>query len=685
MSTRNASIKLTLDSGSFTSSLKSLTGVASTIGRSMGTALSVPLSAGMNVAKRSLTEFGSSLKSTIKHYGTLASAVAVGFATDKALKYNTALRNLAYEFGKTTGRAIDWRDIQKDIDEIESKTGQDAENLVAAYREVYRATGDMEYAKSTLEAIGAAATLGGQETVAFANAAQLMFRKFHITAAEVPDTLAMIAQLTGAGGLQLEEMSDRFGQLATEAEAAGMKGQAGFRDLVLLFERFNPKFGEKLTQPLIQMMQKMKEGTAFAKLLEKRGIHFKIDATFMDKVKQVIALPHERNIRSTVIAKLGPIPREIIETLAEPFDKAMAEAKDKGMSKAEALKFAMAAFDKSVSSASGNLWDYSKLQRDTNERMGDDPAIKLRMAIDRVTDAFQQPKMIDAINKLADKLPMLADKVADIVNYVVENPKKSLAIGVGARFLGPAAGAALGAGGVMMLKKLGTGLKGGGITVAKSAIEAAKVGAGAIGGFGSGAAATTAGGALTTFPTAPTATAAGAGLLGAGAVLASAAGGAVAGYIGYKYGIEPALDSWSKGMRSADEALVDATSQIVSSKPSLEKAKAALEQIRKAKVEAEPGMIVSGIEKISGFFGADTTSTEKQRVERAKQLNEAEKALLTILKKLSEGANTASTALEKVGDAAAPVPGSVGKPGTSRGVRRPAHNAPGVAPGPGSG
>jgi hypothetical protein len=116
MATRQAAIRLTLNSSSFQAEMRSLTGRAAASGRMMGRAMSAPLSAGLNSAKRSLAEFGSSLKNTIKGYGTLAGTIATGLLTKDALELQGVYRNLAFDVAKLNGEAMTWQDVQKDVD-----------------------------------------------------------------------------------------------------------------------------------------------------------------------------------------------------------------------------------------------------------------------------------------------------------------------------------------------------------------------------------------------------------------------------------------------------------------------------------------------------------------------------------------------------------------------------------------
>lgn len=665
MTTRNSSIRLSLDSGSFTAQMRSLTGRVGMIGRQMGSALSRPLGAGFTAAKQQLAGLADSMKSTIKQYGTLAGTIATGLLTKDAIELQGIYRTLAFDMSKLGDGAMDWKTVQEDVSKAALATGQRAREMAGAYGDVYRATGDIEYSKQVLEAIGTAATASGDDIKMFATAAQMMMRKFNMTAEQVPDAMAAIAQQTNSGAIGLDGLNSRFGMLAGEAKMAGMTGVSGMTDLLGLFRLLDSEMGEKLTPALTMMFQTMKAGTSYAKEFRKIGVKFEPDMSFLDKFKQLL----QGKGRIIAQEKFTGFSRNAFDLLAKPFDDALKEAESKGMRKAEAIDYAMTRLDKAFSAASDTTWKYSDLQRKAAERIQEDPAVKLRVAIGKLEAAMSQPKMIRAIETLADKLPVLADKFAELIDWIVNNPWKAAGVAVGAKVAMPAVGAALGtAGSALLGAGAGAAMKGAGALLGAGAATEGAAAAAAMTAANAGAgAATAAGGAGI----------AGA-LLGTGVVGAIGAG---AGYAGYKAGVEPAMD-WTQRLKMMDSALREANGALTSHTTNVGELTAVLDQIRSAKKSgqvADPGMFVNAITAVTKLLGGED-SADRLRRTRVDKLSKAELMLIDVLRKLNDGAGRAATALKQVGEGVSSSPGIENPSRSGRGVRKPSNKLPGAAP-----
>jgi hypothetical protein len=660
MATRQAAIRLTLNSSSFQAEMRSLTGRAAASGRMMGRAMSAPLSAGLNSAKRSLADFGSSLKTTIKSYGTLAGTIATGLLTKNALELQGVYRNLAFDVAKLNGEAMTWQDVQKDVDTATEATGQRARDMANAFGDVYRATGDLDFTRQTLEAIGTAATASGEETSNYATAAQMMMRKFDIAARDVPDAMAAITQQVNSGALGLDGLNNRFGMLAGEAKEAGMTGVGGMTELLGLFRQLDSNLGEKLTPALTLMFQTMKSGSTYAKAFGKVGVDFKPDESFREKFKKLLS----GKGRILAEATFTGASRTAFDLLAKPFDKALKEAQEKGLKKAAAVDTALKAIDEAFHEASKTTWDYAELQRRAQKRMADDPSVKMRMALNRLERAFSQPKMINAIEKLADKLPILADKLADFVDWAVDNPWKAVGAVAGAKVAGPAIGAAAGTAGAMALKSIGAKLVGG-------AAAGAGAGTAATGAAGAatGAAGTSAGG-IALGLTAGTAT----------AISAGAAIGGTLGYVGYKAAIEPLIEKRLEELRGVDEFLMTADEIMRRKRISRAGLMAALSKTREMQSEKAPGGFQSYLAHTAKFYGANIDSAEKQRADRLGKLADAEARLIERIRQMDRAMQNASGSVYKLGDTAANTTPASQTPGSSRGVKEPDNNWPGSIP-----
>ena len=61
------------------------------------------------------------------------------------------------------------------------------------------------------------------------------------------------------------------------------------------------------------------------------------------------------------------------------------------------------------------------------------PERKLALALEKIRKSFQDPKFIGAIESLADKLPIMAEGVADMVKFIIDIPLTAAGLAIGAK------------------------------------------------------------------------------------------------------------------------------------------------------------------------------------------------------------------------------------------------------------
>jgi hypothetical protein len=123
---------------------------------------------------------------------------------------------------------------------------------------------------------------------------------------------------------------------------------------------------------------------------------------------------------------------------------------------------ALAAYQTTLKEAGKSQLTAADLSKEAAKRM-EDPQAKLAVALERLEQSFTKPKMVEAIGKLADQLPELADKMSKLVTFVLDNPKTAagivLGMKLGAPFLSGALQAAAPSMGKALLAGLGQGTK----------------------------------------------------------------------------------------------------------------------------------------------------------------------------------------------------------------------------------
>jgi len=592
MATREASLKLTLRSGSFQSQFGKVERNVAASGKRMGSALRVGISRGLGAAGRSLQNFGGKLKGHIRTAATIGGALTFGKLIKDAVTMQTQYRNIAFTIKKLPGGMMDWQDVNKLVANTAEDTAQSTQDLATSFHSLLQATGDLEFASGSLDEIGTAATGSGEKIEHVTTAAELLKRKFGLAADDMKGGLTTFIELTGSGGKSLEELTGRFAVMAGKARGAGLEGVDGLGQLLGVLKLLDDSIGEKADPGLKLMFDTLRKGSSQFKKLEKdANMKFDPDATALEKIRDLLTTVKGRAAAELVFTADA---RDVFDTLAKPFDLAMKEAQEKGLKRTDAVDKALEAFDKNIQGASQTTMTWKDIQKSANDKMKEDPSIQLRMAINKVEKAFQQPKMIEAIETLAKHLPAIAEKFADLFNWIMTNPWKAVGAAVGGK-------AALGVGGSLL-----TG------AVAKAALG----GAGAAGAGAAGAGA-----------------AGGAGALGAGAalpVLAAGAAGAIAGTALHKFVLDPTAKEGFASIEQAGDLMLDA-SRIASTGTHKEKLEA-LAAIRAKRQQVTSGRMGGMNEFFGGFAsllsGGDVKSPEAMIKETKAGLTSSEDKLI---------------------------------------------------------
>jgi len=445
MASRDAAIRVSMRSSAFKSETRSLESHVKGVGRRMGDALKAPMSAGLNSVRKSIAGIGNTLKGTIRTAATLGGALTAGALVKDAINIQSLFRNIAFSISKIPGHVMDWQDVQALVDNAVYDTKAEVDGLAGSFHDVFKATGDASYAAKAMETVGYATVATGESVDSLTQASQLLKRKFGITEASLTDAMTRFIQLTGSGGKSLDELTGRFAVMAGEARQAGMTGTDGVSQLLGMLLLLDESIGEKADPGLKNLFQTLKTGTTQLKRIQKEGrIRIDADATALEKIKQILSSTKARAAAEMTITADA---RTVFDELARPFDVALEEARSKGLKKSAAIDAALEAFDQNISKASRTTMRWDDILKQHASRVDKDPSIALQDAINKVKRAFSQPKMLNAIEKMAEKLPILAEKITEFVDWVVDNPWQAVGsvagIKIGGAALGGFAGSAI--------------------------------------------------------------------------------------------------------------------------------------------------------------------------------------------------------------------------------------------------
>ncbi len=440
MAQRDAAVRLTLNAGSFAGGMRDLSRQASSVGQQIGRAMSGPMKAGFKAGRDAAGALMNDIKGALKMATTLGGAIGAGAGIKSAIEMRSVYADLAFNISKVGKEAMTWQQIQGMIEPVAKKTSRSSQEMAAAFKTVFEATGDAEYSKTSLESIADAANATGYSVDHLANAAQIMQRKFGASAKDMPEMMARFIEKVGVGGAGIDGLGPKFALMAGEAAEAGMKGADGVSKLLGVMIALDSRVGEKAAPGLKMMLQTLKSGSSTLKTLEKAGgIKFEADSGAFDKIRQMLT----GKGRVAIEAALTGESRTVFDELAKPFDEAMRAAKAGGATTKEATEAGLAAFDRAMNEAGKSSLTAAKIAEEAQKRQ-EEPQRKLQAAMETFYQSFTKPEMLSAIDELAKSLPKLAEGLAKIVEFVTRNPALAGGLYVGGRVGGAVAGAAMG-------------------------------------------------------------------------------------------------------------------------------------------------------------------------------------------------------------------------------------------------
>jgi len=594
--------------------LKSIAAQTAATGASMARSLTAPFKAGAAAAKASLVSMGSSMKDGFKNAATMGGALSAGILVKSAVELSDTFGDIAFQINKAKGTALDWRDVQAMIAPAADATGQKIEKMTGAFQSMFAATGDLEMAKEAMIPVGQAAMVTGKDIDTFSNIAQLAFRKFNVGAKDMGDAMAVAVQLTDAGGLSAEEMTNKFALMAGEASEAGFKGSEGFGQVLATLVRLDARIGEKSVPGLKMIFQQFKEGSGALKTLSKESnIKFKTDTSALDKMQELLKTGKGRK---SIEAKLTGDARAVFDELVKPFDDAVANAKKSGANTKDATAAGLDAFQKAMKAAGKTTMDAASLQAAAKDAIKD-PAEQMNIAINRMKMAFTQPEMVDAITQLAASLPKFAKGLAKVIDVVVKNPMLAGAMFVGGRSALSFAGGAGSNLAVSGVKGLGTKIG------AEFAVAAAASGKWAA----------------------------------AGKMIGAAGGIAIAAVIAYelgKAGIDKELDKEFSNRASAEDVLSSSES-LLKHGGSREKKEAALKALRvqQEKLKEGPGAVASTLGALAHVAsGGEVKSAGEVNMDQQAKVASQIKQLTDSLKAPGDAGKKAAFNMEQFANSA---------------------------------
>lgn len=404
------------------------------------------LKKGAGAAKDSMVELGRQLKSTLAQAATLGGALGVGAAVKEATDLQQQYRNVAFSLELASGKAVEWQQVQRAVEDAADQTAQRLGPLTGAFDVLARA-GGLDFAKQQLELVGTAATATGNDVALLANLAGDLRQKFGLSGEAMKGAFASVLEAGAKAGITGEQLGDEMGSIASAGQAAGLKGAEGLNVLLATLSKVRPKVKDiaEAGQGIEQTFERLSDPGFFQNIEKAAGVKLRVDVESTDvteRLRKVLGAGVKARAE-LFAATTGREELAALKALADPFTEAFETARAAGDGVTEATKKGIDAYDAALKKAAESTGDFAKLQKQATDNL-DDPKRQLDQAINNFTKAFQKPEAIEAINKLAKAMPQFADLLADVVSFGTSHPLLTGAGFIGAKVGGAAVGSMAG-------------------------------------------------------------------------------------------------------------------------------------------------------------------------------------------------------------------------------------------------
>jgi hypothetical protein len=444
--------------------------------------------AALGGVKQSLSELGSSLKSTLTQAATLGGALSLGVAAKAGMDLVKTYRDIANSIEAGTGAATSWKDVQSSIEGTAARWKQSNGDVAASYKKLWDEVGDAKFASAGIESVARAARGGYGSVAALTDIVGVLNEKFEVPASGIDDALASVIALGNKGGANVEQLGEKLGILGATAKEAGFTGEAGLRRMLGMLNSADNVTGNfrkslKAVTGIFDTLVDPEKMKNIGKELKIGLVDKKTGKPFAHALEMIIG---KSGGKQEILAKVfSGEELKLVTEFGKTYAKAFESTKGDIQTKTRA---GLAAYNEALEKASKSTLSASKVDEEAKQRLADQDA-QITDAMRKLEVAFTDPKMVAGLTKLAEVAPKVAEALAKLLGFAVDHPKTAAGALVGGTVLKGLAAGALPAVGKIALKFL----KGG--AAAAEGAAAAGAGTGAAEASGAGAAAETGAGA----------------------------------------------------------------------------------------------------------------------------------------------------------------------------------------------
>ncbi len=471
MGDRKATIRLNVKTDGFKRGMKDAEAAADKAGKGAGDAIADNMNKGAKAGFAALKGMFDSIKTLAGTAAGLLGGIGVASLTQGAIDAQKQFKAMAFNVEDSRGKLIKWRDLQRDVQRVAVRTKVDVDKLGAGFKAAFQETGDVDFAKQTLEAVALTSRESGESLEDMGKSAGVLQQKFGLTSAQVGDGLVQMVNASKVGGASFRDLAEDLAEIGGKAKTLGLQGPEGLKKMLGFLNLAKQETGnfQQAMTALPQIFDQIIERTSEGVVKSSGKIPIKVQAVdAQGNPKDPFAIIQDI-IKQTKgdAAKLGEFGfgGEGLQTLlgiAKGFRTELAATGGD-------VDAASASFAKRLDEAAGATGDFADVQKSAADET---PADQIQAAINRLKVAFTQPKMINAIEKLAQSLPKLADGLATVLDFILSNPLTSGSILAGGSVLkaggGAAIQAAMTAGGKSAAGDIGGAIKDGGSAFANT-------------------------------------------------------------------------------------------------------------------------------------------------------------------------------------------------------------------------
>ena len=439
---KDARIRLTLDTGSALSSLRSMqsaiNGFISSIDQStvkQKTSIEKALATTRAKAASEFRGIGSDIAKAGKFGVALGGGYSLATAAKEAFSLSGEYKNLAFAIRSGTGELVKWQTIQSQVQHIGDAWAKSNSDVAATYRTIYEDSGNLEYTAKATESVAKASLATGKDIGLFASLATQAYEKFGIGTDKLDEALAIMFSLSQQGGMSLEDLSAQLGMLGASAKLAGASGVEGLSRIIGMAQIGDDSIGKT--------KQKV---AAVTSLLEELSNPDKAKA--IGKELRVNLLDKKGNVKDTaldtILSKTGGNSQQLAKLFQGPalklvnsFGQAFKAGADTEQDKRKKVAAGLAAYHQAVEKASKAQLTAAEMEKQAQDKL-ESPKAQMTRALNELQNAFAKPEMLSAMKEMSRIMPTIADKAAKLLGLIIDHPVLAGAGYVGARVGGGA-------------------------------------------------------------------------------------------------------------------------------------------------------------------------------------------------------------------------------------------------------